>query len=316
MSLPLIVSVSDDVKLSPIFTSVGGCGNNQYRALFSDNNSNEPPATFFGWCLFLDAKGENMKKFLLFITAIFICGAAIAQTIRWHIGDTVYQTTTCNAGESITPPTAPDRFGYTFQEWEVLFTRIEYLESTGTQWIDTGVRPNINTGFNIKFIQNNTTADECPIGSRIGPDNNQMLFFMGATNEVYVNVGISPTRIENPNFTFATLKTAIMHNKIFKLIETDTNQELLNIDFSNVTANQLNYSLPLYIFSANQNNQQNRPFEGKIYYVKIYDNDTLVRDFIPVLDKNGTPCMYDKVENKFYYNAGTGQFIAGPVLNE
>ena len=54
----------------------------------------------------------------------------------------------------------------------------------------------------------------------------------------------------------------------------------------------------------------------KIYSCKLYDNDVLVRDFIPVLDKDGTPCMYDKVEKKFYYNAGTGQFIAGPMIEE
>ena len=54
----------------------------------------------------------------------------------------------------------------------------------------------------------------------------------------------------------------------------------------------------------------------RMYNFKIYDNDTLVRDFIPVLDDNGIPCMYDKVEDKFYYNMGTGQFIAGPVITE
>ena len=42
-----------------------------------------------------------------------------------------------------------------------------------------------------------------------------------------------------------------------------------------------------------------------IYYFKIYDNDVLVRDFIPVLDSNKKPALYDKVEGKFYYNQGT-----------
>ena len=56
------------------------------------------------------------------------------------------------------------------------------------------------------------------------------------------------------------------------------------------------------------------PCNVKFYYLKLYDNDILVRDMIPVLDKDGVPCMYDKVENKFYYNAGTGDFIAGPVI--
>ena len=39
-----------------------------------------------------------------------------------------------------------------------------------------------------------------------------------------------------------------------------------------------------------------------IYDCKIYDNDILIRDMIPVLDKNGVACMYDKVNKKYYYN--------------
>ena len=54
----------------------------------------------------------------------------------------------------------------------------------------------------------------------------------------------------------------------------------------------------------------------RIYYAKYWKNNVLVRDFIPVLDANGTPCMFDKVEGKFYYNQGTGNFIAGPILDE
>ena len=55
---------------------------------------------------------------------------------------------------------------------------------------------------------------------------------------------------------------------------------------------------------------------ARVYKFKLTDNDVLVRDMIPVLDMDGTPCMYDKVEGKFYYNQGTGQFIAGPVIEE
>ena len=33
----------------------------------------------------------------------------------------------------------------------------------------------------------------------------------------------------------------------------------------------------------------------RIYYLQIYHNNTLVRDFIPVLDWNYVPCMYDRV---------------------
>ena len=47
----------------------------------------------------------------------------------------------------------------------------------------------------------------------------------------------------------------------------------------------------------------------KIATAKFYDANTgLIADFIPVLDPEGVPAMLDKVENKLYYNQGSGQF--------
>lgn len=42
----------------------------------------------------------------------------------------------------------------------------------------------------------------------------------------------------------------------------------------------------------------------RIYYVNVYDeNKKLIRNYIPVLDENGSPCLYDTVtKNYFYYN--------------
>ena len=60
-------------------------------------------------------------------------------------------------------------------------------------------------------------------------------------------------------------------------------------------------------------------FRGRNYGIasigktKIYDNDILVRDFIPILDANGVPCMYDNITQKKYYNKGTSDdFLCGP----
>ena len=49
----------------------------------------------------------------------------------------------------------------------------------------------------------------------------------------------------------------------------------------------------------------------KLYSCKIWNDNILVRDFIPVLNKAGVPCLYDKVEEKFYYNQGEGEFLYG-----
>lgn len=63
-----------------------------------------------------------------------------------------------------------------------------------------------------------------------------------------------------------------------------------------------------YLFNAN-----NYKYIGKVYYFKMYDNGTLVRDFIPVVrNLDNKPGLYDKVTDTFFTNAGTGDdFIVG-----
>ena len=50
----------------------------------------------------------------------------------------------------------------------------------------------------------------------------------------------------------------------------------------------------------------------KIYYYKIYDNDTLVRDFVPAKRISDDKCgLWDKVNLKFYTDENGGNFTAG-----
>ena len=46
----------------------------------------------------------------------------------------------------------------------------------------------------------------------------------------------------------------------------------------------------------------------KMYYCKIYDNDILVRDFVPCINVEGEYGLYDFVNSQFYGNVGTGSF--------
>ena len=53
----------------------------------------------------------------------------------------------------------------------------------------------------------------------------------------------------------------------------------------------------------------------KIYSCKIYNNGTLVRDFVPAKNSSGTIGLYDIVNGAFYANAGSGTFTAGAEIN-
>jgi len=50
-------------------------------------------------------------------------------------------------------------------------------------------------------------------------------------------------------------------------------------------------------------------------YCKIYENNLLVRDYIPV-KVNEIGYMYDKVSGQLFGNTGTGTFIIGPATGE
>ena len=253
-----------------------------------------------------------MKRFIFLLTAIFICTIAYAHTINWHVGNTILEATTCDSGESITPPTAPYKYGYHFVKWTPYSAQIEYLESTGTQYIDTGV---VATGGNTIETRITPTNQWFFVGSVCTqveniPDKTRNVVFNRGSNTLYVQKGNNyDNSFDMRNFSSPMdiyLKTSNEY-----LVAKINNQILINNNNTPILQTQTQ-SVKL-----GYDNWDGTFFKQKNYYIKIWDNnDILVRDMIPVLDKDGVPCMYDRVEKKFYYNAGTGDFIAGPVIGE
>ena len=256
-----------------------------------------------------------MKKIILTLTAIFMCITAHAktETLNWYIGGNIYATTTCESGNDILLPTTPTKRGYTFKGW-ASYIPIEYLESTGTQWIDTNVQFNsLTMSFDIVFETNYI------------PSNYTFLFGAGSSsseNRFWLIVGSNNTQIGYGTQYYDAI--SVQNKKIrykadidetnayFSFIDTSANQNILY-----VTKNKQNFVTNNNIFLFRTNRVQvssDSTYRGKIYSCKIYDNDILIRDFIPVLDYNGIPCLFDRVEGKFYYNQGTGQFIAGSAI--
>ena len=257
-----------------------------------------------------------MKKLATFLFALLICNICVAHTINWHVGNSVYTTTTCTPGADVTPPTPPAKTGYTFEGW-FAYAPIEYLESTGTQWIDT--QQNLIYGHRyVAKVEYTDITDYHDRGSLI-------LGTLTTNNGVFIG-------ILDKHFYFRLITTTktgdiITPNKIytFDLQLKSSENSFLNIyDANNATQsylqiytyqniNKLNY----YLFGINFDNTFAGSSKIKLYKFEVYDSDNiLIHNMIPVLDKDGIPCMFDKVEQKFYYNAGTGDFIAGPIISE
>ena len=95
--------------------------------------------------------------------------------------------------------------------------------------------------------------------------------------------------------------------------------EVLLKSFNTSLGRSIISSIPLSIFGIYDSNingmsVKENLYGGKIKWCKIYRNNTLLRDFIPVrVSQIGY--MYDKVSGELFGNAGTGNFIIGNDIN-
>lgn len=81
-------------------------------------------------------------------------------------------------------------------------------------------------------------------------------------------------------------------NQYLKDITNSAEQTGTTIDFGTRTSN-------VGLFGAPASGGYTH--KGRFYYIKVWEGDTLIRDIIPVLDKDNIPCFFDKVNATFYY---------------
>ena len=200
------------------------------------------------------------------------------------------------------------------------YKQVEYLESTQTsklvgQYIDTNILSQGKLGVEIKAQIIKTYDNRC--------------FWLGGENSWASGTSFNiQSGIAGYGFVYFDAKSpckpsmysSILDNTIYTLRIRNGSVELTN-NSSNTTSNY-SYIVKdfisnsnIYLFGICRNKSLARLDDVRIYSCKMYIDDVLVRDFIPCLDNNNRPCMYDTVSKKTYYNQGTGEFLYGEVIN-
>lgn len=254
-----------------------------------------------------------MKRVVLFVFAVLFCGVAIAQTINWYVDGQVYQTTTCTSGNSVTPPTPPAKYGYTFKGWIPDYVPLEYIEASGTQYIDTGFKPNQNTRVIMEYmVVSNVQAEGWIFAVRNAVDRASfaLLYDGGHYLRSDYNIGTRGGFLDN---RFFNNKITVDKNKNEATLYDEQGQQIGKVQSSHSNFQTI-YNLILLCGSTAGTVSCMQNGSIRVYSFKLYDNGVLVRDMIPV--DTGVPCMYDRISNNLFFNAGTGNFIAGPVISE
>ena len=183
------------------------------------------------------------------------------------------------------------------------YTELEYIQSSGTQYIDTGFKPNQDTRVVTKFDMIQTdTAWRKLWGSGSGSYNLDFALWNDGTTKLQSYYGTK---------TNSAVPITSMS------LNVDANKNIWEYSGETITFDKNNFTCAysMYIFNVNKDNSSAYlPGMMKLYFFKIYNNEVLVRDFIPCKNPSGAIGLYDTVNNKFYQNVGSGTFIAGPEI--
>ncbi len=188
------------------------------------------------------------------------------------------------------------------------YTELEYIESSGSQRIDTGFSPNPNTRVVIdaEILPTNTTATDRYLAA----------VYLGAGYwTMRLNTGLNSYAARYPG---ASLTTVAHSGEIFARHTFDQNKNVVQIDdAAPVTFAATTWSsartLPIFCYRGGDTNYSGFIY-AKLYSCQIYDNDILVRNYVPCKNASGSIGLYDLVTASFFGNKGTGDFIAGAEI--
>lgn len=181
---------------------------------------------------------------------------------------------------------------------------LEYLASEQDAKIDTGVSgANNNLSFDFEIMAEPTAYTFYMLGNYRGTSYKSVRFVIESNGKAHLIINANANVANAYKYAFTT---GVKHHITATRAKTNVDGvEYTNGTGSSDTANDYN----IYIFASYPNPTAQR---GKvtIYYFKIYDNGTLIRDYIPVR-VGQVGYMYDKVSKTLFGNDGSGSFILG-----
>ena len=178
-------------------------------------------------------------------------------------------------------------------------TLLEFIESSGQQWIDTGFYVTEKSGFDLDAICFNPIANPgfaCVMGAEhtggraywwLGtyPHYDSGGFDYAGTGQIHYNGGfITGERV------FTSFRNGqIVYDPSLRLLPQLT------------APDSFQSSGTLGVF-ADKNDQTGAKENSRtrLYGLKLYEGDVVVRDYVPCRDSNGVACLYDCVNGNFF----------------
>jgi len=229
-------------------------------------------------------------------------------------------------GDNIASFTNAPMYNDVTEQFETNFTKIssnetisgphridlEYIQSSGTQYINTNIAANTIGRIITKFYVASLDGYRAALGA-----SSSATAFNSST------LGIGLTTPENQNGFWRSAKLLTYSFSAGNLYDIDfttkSGAQRIVVNGTTYTYNNTGTvtTKPVFLFAMGYsgNVKTTEISSIRLYRTKVYDtSDVLIADFIPVKDTNNVVCLFDAVTEAYFYNLGSGTFEAGPEV--
>lgn len=212
---------------------------------------------------------------------------------------------------------------------------LEYIEATGTQYIDTGVNAETGLKARIDFAWGAFTGNSdwsmlaAAIANSVSDNRTRIFLCHLLSNKPFFGYGLKLRGAPANSFNFVSnqrseIVTDVSDANSLEVIQ-NGKKTFSAADREKYAANgNVNLNLTLFAFACNYSGKPEWHCKGKLYELKIFKKKTgegesgfdLIRHYLPCI-KNGRAGLYDKVNGTISYSFSSGSdFVAGPVLDK
>lgn len=219
----------------------------------------------------------------------------------------------------------PVREGYNFLGWvgssegslDSSYEELEYIESTGTQYIDVEYVPKMDTRIELDMLLvGNFKPCSIYSGSNIifgVADQNGQWFSANFGEEDYqaTNMFVWNDSVNDLEKSRFDVSASTIYNRNTFILDTDS--VTYGSYTKNINPKNGNQLTSMYLFGGNSKEYDyTGPFTSygmRVYELKVYESNILVRDYVPAINTTTKHIgMYEKLTNRFVGNIGTKEF--------
>jgi len=180
---------------------------------------------------------------------------------------------------------------------------VEYLQSSGTQYIDTGIKGSQSLSCEVKFVMLEPTA---VLGATDNSSNTGSAMFAILQNSVS-GYGCNDVSFYKNNFRVFSDVNKV---NVIKFGQKSILQDNVRV-FVDAPAFQTSGNIILFGFRLNS---EVKARVAKIMRATFFQNGLPIKDYVPAKDSNNVACMYESISGQFVNTSGSDSFTSGSVV--